>query len=47
MRLEQRDEYEIVDGKAVVDSLRLLMKNVVYARCGKESIKLNMTLPLL
>ena len=38
LRLEQRDEYKVVDGKAVADSPRLLMENVVYARCGKESI---------
>ena len=38
MRLEQGDEYKVADGKAVVDSPRLLMENVVYARCGKESI---------
>ena len=38
MRLEQGDEYKVVSGKAVVDSPRLLMENVVYARCGKESI---------
>ena len=38
MRLELSDEYKVVGGKAVADSPRLLMENVVYARCGKESI---------